>query len=139
MYKITQSNVILRLADGASIPADPANTDYATYLAWLAEANTPQPVDVPTPAQIEASITGAIQKRLDDFAKTRGYDGILSACTYVTSAVPKFAGEGAYCVQSRDATWAKGYEIMAQVQAGTRPMPSGFADIEAELPALVWP
>ena len=27
------------------IPFDPANTDYAEYLKWLAEGNTPLPAD----------------------------------------------------------------------------------------------
>lgn len=90
-------------------------------------------------ARLEAQFTTAIQKRLDDFSRTRNYDGILSACTYATSAVPKFSSEGQACVNLRDATWSAAYNILAQVQAGTRPMPASIADIEADLPALEWP
>lgn len=49
MYKQTKYNSITRLSDNASIPADPANRDYANYLLWLAEGNTPEPAD-PEPA-----------------------------------------------------------------------------------------
>lgn len=85
------------------------------------------------------SIVQGTQARLDTFAKTRGYDNILSACTYATSPTVKFAIEGQYCVDVRDATWAKLIEILGEVTAGTRPRPSGYADIEADLPPLVWP
>lgn len=53
-----------------------------------------------------------------------------------TSTNAKFQAECQYGVEARDATWAKLYEIMAEVEAGTRQMPSGFADIEPELPLL---
>lgn len=88
---------------------------------------------------VMGQIVDAVQKRLDDFAASRNYTGILSACTYATSPTPRFAAEGQYCVMQRDATWAKCYEMLAEVQAGTRPVPGGYADIEAELPALEWP
>jgi len=46
MYKL-HTHGITRLADGASIPADPQNTDYVAFLNWLSEGNTPTPADIP--------------------------------------------------------------------------------------------
>lgn len=37
---------IKRTADRAFIPFDPANTDYAEYLKWLAEGNQPLPAEI---------------------------------------------------------------------------------------------
>ena len=34
------------------IPPDPANTDYAAYLQWLSEGNTPLPAPEPEPAPV---------------------------------------------------------------------------------------
>jgi hypothetical protein len=50
MYKQTtnpygESNCVLRLLDNATIPFDPANTDYQAYLKWLEEGNTPLPAE----------------------------------------------------------------------------------------------
>ncbi len=97
------------------------------------------PTPAPTPEQIQADIVARTQQRLDEFARTRNYDGILSACTYATDPNPAFAAEGQYCVALRSATWAALYAVLAEVQAGTRPMPSGFADVEPALPILTWP
>jgi len=48
MYKLTNNTIIIRTTDGACIPNDPANNDYAAYLIW-AETNTPTPADIPSP------------------------------------------------------------------------------------------
>lgn len=88
---------------------------------------------------LQQTVIEAVQNRLDAFARTRNYDGILSACTYVTSVIPKFQQEAQYCVEARDSTWAKLYEIMADIQSGNRPMPDGYYQIEPELPVLQWP
>jgi hypothetical protein len=46
-YQFTESTKeIKRLLDNAFIPFDPANTDYAVYLEWLAEGNVPEAADV---------------------------------------------------------------------------------------------
>lgn len=94
---------------------------------------------VPSPDEVQRIIVADTQKRLDLWAATRNYDGILSACTYATSSVPKFAAEGQAAVNARDVTWSALYAVLADVQSGARPMPSGFEDVEPLLPALEWP
>lgn len=138
MYKLTKDSTGVLRQDGAFIPADPQNADWQGYQKWLAEGNTPEPADPPTTEQMIAQYTAGVQQHLDNFARTRNYDGILSAATYATSQVPKFKAEGQYAVEARDATWVKCYEILAAVEGGTRPMPT-LEELISELPVLTWP
>ena len=62
---------------------------------WFARDKTAKELAAEALA-LQQSIVQATQARLDDFARTRSYDGILSACTYATSTVPKFQAEGQY-------------------------------------------
>ena len=61
MYQIINDTCIRRLSDGACIPSDPLNVDYAAYLVWVAEGNTPLPAPVvdPKPALIAAAWSAA--------------------------------------------------------------------------------
>jgi hypothetical protein len=46
MYKLTNNNVVIRLADNASIPTVESNRDYQEFLQWVEEGNTPEQSDV---------------------------------------------------------------------------------------------
>lgn len=101
-----------------------------------ARIHVPEP---PPPAPVTiADVQGAVQARLDEWARERHYDGILSACSYASSTMPRFAAEAAAAVAARDATWSACYVLLAEIQAGARPMPAALTDVLAELPTLTW-
>lgn len=45
---VKEATSVIRISDGACIPFDPQNSDYAEYLKWLSEGNQPLPPDEPT-------------------------------------------------------------------------------------------
>jgi cytochrome c5 len=138
-YKLTKSTSILRKSDNACIPADPANRDYQEYLQWVAQGNTPEPVDAPTFAELVAANTAAVQAELDRQAQVKGYDNIVSACSYAAQAVgAPFQTEGAAFLKWRSDVWKHAYDTLAEVQAGTKPMPTPEEAV-AQMPALVLP
>jgi hypothetical protein len=61
LYQLIASGGVLRLSDDAAIPADPANGDYQSYLAWVAAGNTPAPI--PLAAPITTISSGAFLTR----------------------------------------------------------------------------
>jgi hypothetical protein len=124
-------------ADGYLIPLDPEHREYAAYLAWLAEGNEPAHPATPTLEQRAAALLQAVEKRLNDAARAKGYDSILSAATRAGYPGP-FHQEGVAFATWMDATYAACYELLAQVQAGEIPEPNE-AELLAKLPALELP
>lgn len=91
----------------------------------------------PTEAEIQKQLTDAVQNYMDTTVQARNYDNINSACTYANSTDHIFAAEGVACVKWRDAVWRKCYDMLAEVKAGTRAIPTA-EEVIAELPALEW-
>lgn len=103
--------------------------------------------------QLIARFTTQIQERLDDFARTRLYDNMTSLSKYSDltdaeidslpqqdrAAVTRYRAECRYLLLKTAQTWAVSERIQQQVQANQRLMPTDIADIEADLPTLVWP
>lgn len=52
MYRHLDAGWILRVADGAHIPPEPTNRDYAEFLVWQAEGGVADPYVPPVPASV---------------------------------------------------------------------------------------
>ncbi|MDR1311572.1 MAG: hypothetical protein LBK01_06855 [Burkholderiaceae bacterium] len=98
----------------------------------IAEYIPPSP---PLPEEQEAALSGAVQRHLDSTVRERGYDSILSACSYATSSNAQYAAEGLACAAWRDAVWEAFFSILDAVSDENYP---GADEVIASLPALVW-
>lgn len=90
---------------------------------------------------IQKKLTDAVQNWMDRRAQERGYDNIASACSYIQSTDAVFQAEAEVCVAWRDRVWRYCYNVLDQVMAGQRTIPTAedlLAELDAELP-LVWP
>lgn len=132
-YQLTNCSSILR-SDGVSIPADPANADYAGYMAWVADGNLPSPACQPSMPELIGQAQDAIQSMLDEVAESWQYDSILSAATYANSSVQKFKAEADALIAWRDSVWSLAYNSLAKVRAGTHQFTS-IDDFIRTLPA----
>lgn len=133
-----------KLLDGDSI----VKYNMPSYDAEVEDISIVQPVtgdevefvvtakDLATVNAVWTSRKGAvILKHLDNQAIQLGYFTILSASSYATSTHPRFGPEGLALSNWRDQVWAVGYQILDDVAAGTRTMPSDDQLI-TELPAF---
>ena len=123
------------LSGTMSVPMADGNREYELIKLWIAEGNTPEPeyTEAQIAEQTKQMALTAVQNMLDSAAKAKGYDSILSACSYAAYPNP-FQAEGQEFVAWRGAVWAKCYEILGEVEAGTRLAPT-VLELLAELAA----
>lgn len=84
----------------------------------------PEPTEEEKAQLLENQYTSMVQTILDNKAREYGYDSILSVCSYVDTGVSKYDTESKYFRQWRSLVWQKGYEILADIQAGKIAMPT---------------
>jgi len=126
MYKLTEhGQSIVRLSDNASIPRNVDNPDYREFLQWEAEGNVPLPAftDEELLERAKVQLEQAVQVHLDATARARGYDSILSACSYA-SAPNRFQMESQAFIEWRSACWDMAFQVQQEVAEGTRPVPT---------------
>lgn len=109
-------------------------------MSWLndAEVITQEEKQEQARQSLKQSLISAVQAHLDQKAQERGYDNILSLCTYATSVNSKFQTEGQAGVEWRDAVWAYCYQELNEVESGQRTIPTP-QELVAELPTFTWP
>lgn len=73
-YSINKIGSIIRDFDGATIPADPMNTDYAAYVVWTKAGNvaTPPVVDL---VALKASVKNSIREFRDNLLLLTPFNG----------------------------------------------------------------
>ena len=112
---------------GAALFLNAASGAFGPVAEYVAPA-------VVVPEITEADYKRAVQKLLDDMAKAKGYDSMLSAASYAGYVNP-FQAEALSLAEWRSAVWTKCYEVLANVKAETIEAPS-IEDLLAQLPTL---
>ncbi|WP_133091864.1 hypothetical protein [Thauera propionica] len=151
-YSKTTNGFYAESIHGAATPSDAIEITTAQHAALLAAqsagkviapdangypvAQDPPPPPAPTAEQIRADRVAAVYAHLNTAAQALGYDDIRAAVTYADEpAVPKFQAEGRAFRAWRSLVWAHCYQVLDDVQAGLRPIPTA-EDLIAELPEL---
>ena len=100
MYKLTDSNSVIRLADGACIPFAKGNRDFCIYEEWLAGGNIPQPAhtDEELLEIAKATKLSDLKAKLvaSDYKCLKFVDGDLTAEEYATVKTERQSLRNAY-------------------------------------------
>lgn len=130
-YHPTQLELIH--ADCAKHGVTIEGADAEAVAQWVADYVPPAP-PILTVADFDAALTA----HLDTTAQQKRYDNRIT-CMVRAGFPGPFQAEGVAFATWCDTCNAFAYTFMAEVQAGTQPMPASPAEFIALLPQMVWP
>ena len=90
-----------------------------------------------TDEELKTQIINAVQERLDNEAKTKGYDNGFACASYATSSVPSFKNEAESFIEWRDTCWCLCYDLLDKYLQGSIPRPT-VDDVLNKLPNMEW-
>lgn len=101
------------------------------------DAGYPILIDPPAPTQeqLSALYASEIQSTLDTYARSWGYDSVVSAASYSASTITKFKNEAMALITWRDAVWQWAEQYEADILSNTVPMPTSKEEFILSMPA----
>jgi hypothetical protein len=147
-YTVDKQNVFVEvitiptyapLPSGSLTPPPELNGTEVAQLVGLDWVVLPEypPEPLPEPPTIQDFIK-ALTDHLDDTAKQRQYDNRIN-CALRAGYPGPFHDEGQAFAIWMDNCNALAYTLLAEVQAGTRTLPTTTQSLIDELPPMVWP
>lgn len=134
---VDKNNIIVNIAT-SEYPTEP---NERTWYEWnnIGEPyRDSKPYKPPTEEEIQAQLEQGIEAWMNTVVAERHYNSIDTCIArYTDSSNPKYAQEAKAVKDWNTAIWDKCWDILAEVKAGTRPIPT-LEEVIAELPVLVW-
>lgn len=125
---------IIREPDGAVIPMDVANADYAAYLEWVEAGNVPEPPASPTFADVVQALMPGVQAWMESVVRANGYDSVISCASYANSSVEQWRKDALAVIAWRDAVWQAAYAWQSGANGELPATIPTLAQVIAQLP-----
>lgn len=122
-----------------SYSVEPMGIQEILDLLWEGK-ETLSPNDIP-PQAVKALFglaSAAVTKQLDDFAKTKDYDNIVSLCSYLDDPDENLDKEGRRGRLLRSQAWTSMREFQSKVLTGEIPIPRTEKELLPCVPELTW-
>jgi hypothetical protein len=92
------------------VPDAPGNSEREAILAWIADGNTPFPLDAPTQEQLTQQSKIVVYSLLDQTAQQHDYRNFSEVVQFLNNGTWKAEAES--LIMWQDAVWVKAYELL---------------------------